>query len=69
VYKTIMSLMELKEQVAALPPEEQAELATYLVQRLRRDDPNYRAELTEIIDDRDSKNWARWSDVKRTGGG
>ncbi len=59
-----MSLAELKEQAAALPPDEQAELAAYLAERLRRDDPAYRKELARLIDDRDPKNWMRWDDLK-----
>ena len=59
-----MSLAELKEQAAALPPDEQAELAAYLAEQLRRDDPAYRKELARLIDDRDPKNWVRWDDLK-----
>lgn len=59
-----MSLSELKDQAAALPPEEQAELAAYLAERLRRDDPAYRNELARLMDDRDPKNWVRWNDLK-----
>jgi len=60
-----MSLIELKEQAAALPPDEQAELAAYLTERLRRDDPAYRKELARLIDDPDPSNWVRWADVDR----
>jgi hypothetical protein len=60
-----MSLIELKEQASALPPDEQAELAAYLVDRLRRDDPAYRKELAQLIDDRHPKHWVRWVDVKK----
>ena len=59
-----MSLTELKEQAAALPPIELAELAAYLAERLRRDDPAYRKELARLIDDREPKNWVRWDDLK-----
>ena len=59
-----MSLSELKDRAAALPPDEQAELAAYLAERLRRDDPAYRKELARLIDDRDPKNWVRWDDLK-----
>lgn len=60
-----MSLAELKEQAVVLPPEEQAELAAFVAERLRRDDPAYRKELTRLMDDRDPKHWQRWSDVKQ----
>lgn len=59
-----MSLSELKDQAAALPPDEQAELAAYLAERIRRDDPAYRKELARLIDDRDPKNWVRWNHLK-----
>ena len=59
-----MSLAELKERATTLPPAEQAELATYLTERLRRDDPAYRKELARLIDDRDPKNWVDWNDLK-----
>jgi hypothetical protein len=67
VYKCIehMSLAELKKQVAALPPDEQAELAVYLTDRLRRDDPTYRNELARLIDDTDPAHWVRWAEVKK----
>ncbi len=60
-----MSLAELKEQAAILQPEEQAELAAFVAERLRQDDPAYRKELTRLMDDRDLKHWQRWSDVKQ----
>ncbi|MBM3834297.1 MAG: hypothetical protein FJ403_13720 [Verrucomicrobia bacterium] len=60
-----MSLAELKEQAAALPPNEQAELAAYLAEQLRRDDPAYRTELARLIEDRDPNNWVRWDEVKK----
>jgi hypothetical protein len=63
-----MSLAELKEQAAALPPDEQAELAAHISERLCRNDPAYRTQLAELIDDRDSKNWVRWADVKSDSG-
>jgi hypothetical protein len=64
-----MSLAELKEQAAVLPPEEQAELAAFVAERLRRDDPAYRAELARLMDDRDPNHWQRWSEVKQTSNG
>lgn len=64
-----MSLAELKEQAAILQPEEQAELAAFVAERLRRDDPAYRRELTRLMDDRDLKHWQRWNDVKQVSKG
>jgi hypothetical protein len=60
-----MSLAELKEQAVVLAPEEQAELAAFVAERLRRNDPAYQQELTRLMEDRDPKHWQRWSDVRR----
>jgi hypothetical protein len=60
-----MSLLELKEQVSLLPFEEQAELASSVAERLRRDDVNYRKELGQMIDDSTPGNWLRWSELKK----
>ncbi len=54
-----MNLLELKQKAAALPPDEQAELSAYLAERLRRDDPAYRKELAELIDDKNGEHWVR----------
>jgi hypothetical protein len=62
--KRFMSLAELKEQAAALSVDEQVELAAYLAERLRRNDPAYQAALTRLIDDRDPSHWVRWSEMK-----
>ena len=59
-----MSLAELKEQVAVLPKEEQAELSVFLAARLRRDDPAYREELTGLINDRNPSHWVPWSELR-----
>jgi hypothetical protein len=59
-----MSLAELKQQVAVLPEAEQAELSVYLAAKLRRDDPVYREELAQLIDDRDSSHWVGWAELR-----
>ena len=63
-----MTLPMLKEQVATLPADEQAELAAFLAERLRRDDPAYRLELSARLDDSDPQHWIRWDDVKKQAG-
>ena len=59
-----MSLQEIKEQALTLAIEEQAELVSFLPERLCRDDPAYREELTRRIDDQNPDKWIRWSDLK-----
>lgn len=59
-----MSLAEIKEQAAALPPLEQAELAAFLAERLRREDPDYQRELARLAGDPDPQHWVRWQELK-----
>ena len=40
-------------------------MAVYLGERLRREDPEYQAELARLIDDRDPKHWVSWDEAKR----
>ncbi len=65
VYQLLMSLAELKHEVAALSPAEQAELVAYINDQLQADDPAYRRELGRLLDDQDRRNWVRWNDAKR----
>ena len=60
-----MSLAELKREVAGLSPAEQAELVAYINDQLQSDDPDYRRELTRLLDDQDRRNWMSWNDAKR----
>ena len=60
-----MSLAELKREVADLSPAEQAELVAYINDQLQADDPAYRRELAQLLDDHDRRNWIRWDDLKR----
>jgi len=60
-----MSLAELKREVAGLSPAEQAELVAYINDQLQTDDPDYRRELTRLLDDQDRRNWMSWNDTKR----
>jgi hypothetical protein len=55
----------VKEQVLALPLEEQAELARLLVERFRRNDPAYQEMLARLIDDHDPNRWVKWDDLKK----
>jgi len=60
-----MSLADLKREVAGLSPAEQAELVAYINDQLQSDDPDYRRELTRLLDDQDRRNWMSWNDTKR----
>ena len=60
-----MSLADLKREVAGLSPAEQAELVAYINDQLQSDDPDYRRELTRLLDDQDRRNWMSWNDAKR----
>jgi len=60
-----MSLAELKREVAGLSPAEQPELVAYINDQLQADDPAFRRELTQLLDDQDRRNWVRWNEAKR----
>lgn len=60
-----MSLAEIKHQALTLAIEEQAELVSFLAERLCRDDPEYRQDLARRIDDRSPDSWVRWSDLRK----
>ena len=60
-----MSLADLKREVAGLSPAEQAELVAYINDQLQPDDPAYRRELAQLLDDQDRRNWLRWDDLER----
>jgi len=60
-----MSLAELKQQAVALPVEQQAELLSFLAERFRCEDADYRAEMARLIDDRNPANWVKWADLKK----
>jgi hypothetical protein len=59
-----VSLAELKAHALKLAEVEQAELLRFLAARLRRDDPEYRQELADRIDDRNPANWVKWSELR-----
>jgi len=48
---------------------EQAELVAYINDQLQTDDPDYRRELTRLLDDQDRRNWMSWNDAKREAAG
>jgi len=61
-----MSLADLKREVAGLSP---AELVAFINAQLQSDDPDYRRELTRLLDDQDRRNWMSWNDAKREAAG
>ena len=48
----------------SLAEADQAELLQFLAARLRHDDPQYRQDLAERINDRNPANWVKWSELK-----
>ena len=60
-----MSLAEVKQKVMELPLEDQAELAQFLSEQLRRDDPAYTRLLADLIDNQDPSRWIKWDDLKQ----
>jgi hypothetical protein len=59
-----MSMAELMRVVASLPPEQQNELAAYLMHLRLQHDAGWRAEMTRRIDDKEHKNWVSLQELK-----
>ncbi len=60
-----MSMAELMKVVASLPAEQQTELAAFLLHLRLRQDPDWKAEMTKRIDDKNPDNWVSLEDWKR----
>lgn len=52
-----MSVAELKENIRKLSTEERRELAAFLVTLRHDSTPNYRENLTSLIDDTNEDHW------------
>jgi len=59
-----MSLDELKAEIAALSPEQQRQLAAYLVHLRHEQNAETQAELARRIDDRTPGNWLSLNELK-----
>ncbi len=57
VYSSLVSVQELKDQIAALPPEAQNELMAFLFHVRHREDSEYTRTLTRRANDRDPAHW------------
>jgi hypothetical protein len=61
-----MSMAELMREVEALPPEQQKQLAAFLLHlRLQHDDA-WRTEMARRIDDKNPANWVSLEDLKKS---
>ena len=60
-----MRKAELKREMAALPLEDQNELAAYLLHLRLERDPVWRTEMTHRIDDRTPGQWVPLADWKK----
>jgi len=57
--------MDLKRELAALSTTEQAEVAAFLFQLRRRQDPDYQTTLRRRIDDKDPSHWLTPDEFER----
>jgi len=62
-----MSLSELKEELAKLPEEHQAELSAYLEYLLEKRPPGFAADLGHKLSDPDRSRWVDLEQLKREG--
>jgi hypothetical protein len=63
-----MSLSELKEEVAKLPEQEQAELSAYLEYLLDKRDASFRKDLGRKITDSDRSHWVSLEEIEKAVG-
>jgi len=59
-----MSIEQIKEELAAMPVEQQNHLVAYLIHLRHERDPKSREELTRKIDDRDPSHWVGLDQLK-----
>ena len=60
-----MSLTQIKEAAANLPPEERRELIAYLIALQTEKDEAFKKQLAAKIDDRDPAHWFELNEVKK----
>ena len=60
-----MSLKQLKDEAAHLPPTEQRELIAFLVSMQTESDSQFKDRLAAKIDDVNSDNWVELDDFKK----
>jgi len=60
-----MSLAQLKDQAAHLPPSEQRELIAFLISRHTEQDEDFKRTLAQKIDDNDSSHWVELDDLRK----
>ncbi len=61
----IVSLDQLKREVASLNSQEQAELIAYALHLRYAGDPEYRREVTDRLNDRDKSHWLTPEEFER----
>jgi hypothetical protein len=60
-----MSLTQLKDQAAHLPPKEQRELIAFLVALQTTKNKEFKNELAAKIDDNDPANWVDLKEIQK----
>jgi hypothetical protein len=62
---SIVSVMDLKKELAALSAKEQAEMAAFLFQLRRQGDADYQATLGRRLKDKDPSHWLTPDEFER----
>jgi hypothetical protein len=60
-----MSLAQLKDQAARLPPSEQRELIAFLISRHTEQDEEFKGALAQKIDDGDPAHWVELDELRK----
>lgn len=60
-----MTITEIKKEVTELDDQEQREILAHLVHIRQMKDPEYLDRITNLIDNKDPKNWVSLDDFNR----
>ena len=60
-----MTVTEIKNEVRELDDKEQREILAHLVHMRQMKDPEYLDRITNLLDDKDSKNWVSLDDFNK----
>ena len=60
-----MTVADIKQEVTVLDDQEQREVLAHLVHIRQMKDPEYLDRITNLIDDKDSKNWVSLDDFNK----
>ena len=64
-YPVFMSVEEIKNQLVALSPDERNQVSAYLLHLRDSADPDYQAEISARLNDKDPSHWLTLEEFER----